>query len=524
MEVIKNKIKEWVFKNVLKNNMKFEILKSVSNINAKINMERCTYALKYLKLMVKEIGAGLEDKVHLYIVDVEESGKGQLYVIDDINKNHICKFDSHFNLELFRILCEDNKYRIVDNSYFLNLKSTEAIELFMSKLIKDVKENQYEDISSCQYYQFSKVKIGCVEGTSSFVRFYGIGYEEEIKGGVESNTYKIFDSMLNECIGYIESPTDRNVINTFKVREEYASQILKKNNIVEDSELITEIASTRYEGAECTGSILFCTDSNIEPLIQFKKIEFKVGNIRAIRKYLEMAQNEYCLWAKKEEKEYYIYGMDKRNEKYNYTLLQFTGYRKWLIKDSKNNVLLERKREKYSVPDIKGEDYQEIRNSLKFLLNGNCGELESGDEDIEHLVNIVQTAKRQQHGTMIVFVHSDEVDKLTDYFCEKNRGIKLIRKVDLTDKYVHLLLNLTSIDGALIIDTKGLCHAIGVILDGIANEKCNMARGARYNSALTFITNKDFESIYGFKREKCKVFVFSEDKTINILPEMIDNK
>lgn len=107
----------------------------------------------------------------------------------------------------------------------------------------------------------------------------------------------------------------------------------------------------------------------------------------------------------------------------------------------------------------------------------------------------------------------------------KNRGIKLIKKVSLKskenkqDELDELFLNLSAIDGALIIDTEGQCHAVGVILDGIAEVRCDMARGARYNSALTFVTNKNFEKIYGFKSEKCKVFVFSEDKTINILPD-----
>lgn len=46
-----------------------------------------------------------------------------------------------------------------------------------------------------------------------------------------------------------------------------------------------------------------------------------------------------------------------------------------------------------------------------------------------------------------------------------------------------LLLNLSSIDGALIIDTNGSCHAVGVILDGITKEKCNMARGGEERSS-----------------------------------------
>ena len=516
-----DKVKKWLCNKFLKSNIKVEYLKEIPNMNGEIIAKRFRSAFDYLKRMVGEIESELKDKIHLYIIDIEKSGEGQFYIIDDKNKDYVCKFDNQFCSELYKILCKDNKLKVIDNSYLLNLQSTEAIEPLVKELIKCAKNIDNLDIESNQYCQFSKIKIGSVMGNPSFVRFYGIGCDEtDIKRGEKRiSIYELFESMLNECIGYMESPTDRNIINTFKIWEEYANKILKKSNIIDNSELITEIASTRYESAECVGGILFCNDKESNPLIQFEEIEFKSENIRVIRKYLEMSQNGYCLWAKKEGAAYYIYGIDKRKKAHNYVLLQFTGYRKWLVQDN-NNVLLERKGEKYSIPDIKKKD-RDIKKSLISFLNGDVANLRCGDKDIEHLIKIVYVAKMQQHGTMIIFAHPDEAKRLTNYFWEKNRGIKLRKKVDLTykNKMQELLLNLSAIDGALIIDTKGKCHAIGVILDGIANKKCNMARGARYNSALTFVTNKNFEDIYGFSSERCKVFVFSEDKTVNILPD-----
>jgi hypothetical protein len=45
---------------------------------------------------------------------------------------------------------------------------------------------------------------------------------------------------------------------------------------------------------------------------------------------------------------------------------------------------------------------------------------------------------------------------------------------------------LTDIDGAVRLDVQGICHAIGVILDGRVSEQGtlvgNRGRGARYNS------------------------------------------
>jgi hypothetical protein len=49
---------------------------------------------------------------------------------------------------------------------------------------------------------------------------------------------------------------------------------------------------------------------------------------------------------------------------------------------------------------------------------------------------------------------------------------------------------LTDIDGAILLDEQGTCHAIGVILDGRVSEQGtlvgNRGRGARYNTALRY--------------------------------------
>ena len=50
-----------------------------------------------------------------------------------------------------------------------------------------------------------------------------------------------------------------------------------------------------------------------------------------------------------------------------------------------------------------------------------------------------------------------------------------------------LIRNVTSIDGAVLLDSHGVCHSIGVILDGIATNKGTSARGARYNSAVRYV-------------------------------------
>ena len=58
------------------------------------------------------------------------------------------------------------------------------------------------------------------------------------------------------------------------------------------------------------------------------------------------------------------------------------------------------------------------------------------------------------------------------------------------------LKRITEIDGAIMIDTSGNCHAYGVILDGMCtpNSKGDMARGARFNSTKTYIEGRKLQS------------------------------
>ena len=73
----------------------------------------------------------------------------------------------------------------------------------------------------------------------------------------------------------------------------------------------------------------------------------------------------------------------------------------------------------------------------------------------------------------------------------------------------------TGIDGALIIDTDGYCHAIGSILDGSATMSGDSSRGARYNSALRYLNLQTKDKI------PCLIAVISEDRYIDILSSKV---
>jgi DNA integrity scanning protein DisA with diadenylate cyclase activity len=71
----------------------------------------------------------------------------------------------------------------------------------------------------------------------------------------------------------------------------------------------------------------------------------------------------------------------------------------------------------------------------------------------------------------------------------------------------------TSIDGAVLLDVGGRCHAIGVILDGDVSPLGTRARGARYNSAVRYVQSH---------RGRALAIVVSEDGTVDIRPYVND--
>jgi len=75
---------------------------------------------------------------------------------------------------------------------------------------------------------------------------------------------------------------------------------------------------------------------------------------------------------------------------------------------------------------------------------------------------------------------------------------------------LRFLAFISSIDGAVLVDLEGNCHAIGMILDGMASTKCKSSRGARFNSAVRYV--------YG--RPDAVAVVKSEDGMIDVLPEL----
>jgi hypothetical protein len=76
----------------------------------------------------------------------------------------------------------------------------------------------------------------------------------------------------------------------------------------------------------------------------------------------------------------------------------------------------------------------------------------------------------------------------------------------------ELIKHVTRIDGAVLLGPDAVCHAIGVILDGMATPEGDLARGARFNSALRYVRTH---------KEPCIAVVVSEDGGIDLIPDLL---
>ena len=73
----------------------------------------------------------------------------------------------------------------------------------------------------------------------------------------------------------------------------------------------------------------------------------------------------------------------------------------------------------------------------------------------------------------------------------------------------ELIERATAIDGTILADEHGVCHAIGVILDGQASDESTPSRGARFNSAVRYVTATPAPRM---------AFVISDDRTLDVVP------
>ncbi|BEP27978.1 DNA integrity scanning protein DisA nucleotide-binding domain protein [Helicovermis profundi] len=305
---------------------------------------------------------------------------------------------------------------------------------------------------------------------------------------------KSYDSMID-----FKETLKHSAISMLQILGYSGSSINIYNNL-------NKISSLNYEGKPIKGKIIFTDSSNLKKQSMHQSIElimefndrFSQNNYRHVRKLLEITRDDLYLISDTK----HIKGIGRINKNYNYSdenifIIEFTNYQTWnlnhmdvsMMNVSHDRATLPREVIKYT--DFK----KQIRKLFKEL------ELEK----IKNLYKIIIAATKQEKGTIIV-ISSNARSEATRL---KTQGF-LVKPIELNP---NIIKSITSIDGAILIDTNCVCHSIGTILDGLATLKGDMSRGARYNSSVRYVEtiakNPDYTD--------CLVVVISEDKMIDLI-------
>ncbi|EAQ7978026.1 hypothetical protein D6N97_12685 [Salmonella enterica] len=343
---------------------------------------------------------------------------------------------------------------------------------------------------------------------SIFLQFPPLPLVSEAKG-YRSLIHAAIDAVLDEATQELEAP-EPGRYDSMRSEEEIV-QIAAKNfmhtpgaSIIAEQYYRTDlfndinlVSSLMYEGTKGVGNLILVSPKNeaIEFMVKFiKPVSFKEP--RWVRKILQMASTGIGIIADSR----YIYGLGKLDNTHNpdnqdVFIVTFVDHYHWELHCG-NKALI---RSHYSKPRLPQEPF----NKSAFLANYQRMFPSSTYQNGLHLWQLMLTQIRQNHGSMIVV--AEDADKEASRLSMQGTCINPILLSE------SLLESVSGIDGTILLDTSGYCHAIGLILDGEATAQCTPSRGSRYNSGVRYVQ--------AGKNNRLAIVV-SDDHTVDIIPEI----
>jgi hypothetical protein len=260
-----------------------------------------------------------------------------------------------------------------------------------------------------------------------------------------------------------------------------------------------KISLLRYEQAEGHGRLVLAPKNydGIPIEIGFKEY-VRLEDHRRVRKLLELASTGGALHTDSE----YVFGLLGENRvletREDVFEIAFLGHHHWELRHA-GQVLMSVMFGQPYVPNLIRYE-SKLRYDLPRLFPG------IDDTSTELLLSLVEESEKERHGTLLII--SAEAGAETIRL--KNQATAIEPRLLSRE----LLAHLTGIDGAVLLDSAGQCHAIGVILDGQATPQGDPARGARYNSAVRYVQSAMDRDIPTLG------VVVSEDGGVDLIPDL----
>lgn len=314
----------------------------------------------------------------------------------------------------------------------------------------------------------------------TIIQFNKLKYKEHLS--YKGKLHPFIKSLNYTWISQYKEPS---YDNTFRKAAAHTNDLLGQT-----WDHVNILSAMKYEGSHNRGSLLFIEGHAPTILLSLEK-PVPLSQYRQIRKLLQMSRSHHFLLI---DSDYMAIGFGYIKEDEGLFRLDFLDHLNWKLYLGEDeflscvNLLP-------TLPNT-GNNMIKLREHMRLTFSE-----DKYDEAI--LMEIIEEANSQHNGTMVVITElaADEAERL------QTSSIKIAP----TRLSKHQVKMVTSIDGALIIDTAGYCHAIGSILDGSATDNGDSSRGARYNSAIRYLNTQTNNHI------PCLIAVISEDRYIDIL-------
>lgn len=321
------------------------------------------------------------------------------------------------------------------------------------------------------------------EVLSIFSRHAGLAMSVGEPGGPHSYDYPSPDEVLRQAGSRMMSTPGLNTNNLDAMWGAY--------------EYCNLIASLRYEGGIAIGRLVIARPAHpaVTPAFEFAS-PVPMNESKWARKVLEMASDDLCVLSDG----IVMTGLGRLNGSYDPAaedlfVVEFHGPHVWDLTHH-GQVLMRVAFGIAGMPRPRLDKAWFCQNYLRVFRA-------TAPEDANAVWRVVEGAMEQKHGAMVVV--SEEA---ADEAARLSAQAMPIKPIPLDAAATR---RASSIDGTILLDAHGSCHAIGVILDGMATDECTPSRGSRYNSAVRYV---------GTATQKALAVVVSEDGDVDVLPHL----
>ncbi|MET8527167.1 hypothetical protein [Micromonospora sp. NPDC005172] len=265
--------------------------------------------------------------------------------------------------------------------------------------------------------------------------------------------------------------------------------------------LLNALSALPYEGRSGLGFLLLAAPDTpgVEVAMRLGT-PVPLGSTRAVRKLLEASSDNVGLLAGELNDSFggSVYALGSINDSYkpeteSVFVASILGRGAWDLEHNRVAML--------SVRD--GVARLPAR-TLDTAVLRDCIERTLPDADVDRLIALAMAAELNDHGAMLVISG--------DAASEALRLSPQAWSVEPVEITLEMTSQLTAMDGAILVDLHGRCHAIGVILDGHANNVGDPSRGSRYNNTVRYL---------GSQPPPCVIVVYSSDRTVDIFPRLM---